>query len=207
MNLLPTENESNRDKRLIYHLTAVQNLPSIHERGLLCRRALAADRVEFRDVADDVILAGRGQFDLDGMVPFHFIPKNPFDYGVVRAYPDEEYVLFGVRRAIAEAQGWSIIPRHPLAEHAQPDVLTWAEGMEAIDWPQLDRTPRPYGEDQDCKLACMAEALCPNAVEFNQITMIFVPTARGEEIVRRVIGDVTWPKLEVNPNMFPSGCK
>jgi len=198
---------SNRDKTFIYHLTAARNIPSIRRHGLLCRSELERLGISFRDVADDKILEGRARFDLDEMVPFHFIPRSPFDYSVVHAHPRRKFVLLGVRRTLAAEQGWSIIPRHPLSAREEPDVLDWEEGIDAIDWSQLDRHPRPYEDDRDCKLACMAEALCPRIVEFDEISIFFVPNEKGLHYLQRKLGDTEGLWVNVNEHMFPKGCR
>lgn len=60
----------NRDKKLVYHLTALDNLESILEHGLLSRREVRQRGLGFANVADTDILAERALHDLDGMVPF-----------------------------------------------------------------------------------------------------------------------------------------
>lgn len=86
-----------RDGKLLYHLTAFENLPSIAEHGLLSRNDLRAHGLLFEDVADPDILRDRG--DLDRYVPFHFFPRNPFDYAVLHRNPGKPMTEANILRA------------------------------------------------------------------------------------------------------------
>lgn len=88
-----------RNGKLLYHLTSLDNLDSIFTNGLQPRAILTNGH--FNDVADSEILASRHHFGLDRYVPFHFFAKNPFDYGVQRAYPNKAFVLVTVLRTVA----------------------------------------------------------------------------------------------------------
>ena len=59
-----------RNGKLIYHLTALENLESILKHGLQPRCELNKDR--FDDVADGEILVSRASHNLGRYVPFHF---------------------------------------------------------------------------------------------------------------------------------------
>nr|WP_051514417.1 DarT ssDNA thymidine ADP-ribosyltransferase family protein [Nitrincola nitratireducens] len=59
--------------KLLYHLTALDNLESILQNGLQSRAALQENK--FEDVADSEILKSRQQHGLDQFVPFHFFAK------------------------------------------------------------------------------------------------------------------------------------
>ncbi len=65
-----------RDQQFIYHLTSIDNVPSIVRRGLLPRAHLDAG---FTDIADPEIIEGRRGEALEQFVPFHWFAKNPFD--------------------------------------------------------------------------------------------------------------------------------
>ncbi|WP_375769883.1 DUF4433 domain-containing protein [Archangium gephyra] len=196
----------NRDKKLVYHLTAIKNLISIKQNGLLSRRSLRKNRINFKDVADSEILDGRSQFDLDAMVPFHFIHKSPFDYAVVHANPKTSFALLCVRRTVARAQGWKIIARHPLSGTESIEVHEWDDGIDSIDWSQMDRDNRDY-DDHECKMVCMAEALSPTNVAFSDISNIFTASEQAKDAVLDALGVEHSRLITVNPSMFPRGCK
>ena len=63
-----------KKQSLIYHLTSLENVPSILDQGLLPRSELT----RFTDVADGDILSSREGLNLQNYVPFHFFARNPF---------------------------------------------------------------------------------------------------------------------------------
>ncbi|NVJ01052.1 DUF4433 domain-containing protein [Myxococcus sp. AM009] len=196
---------SNRNKKLVYHLTAVSNLKSIQERGLLSRHDLGGEILGFKDVAKPDILEGRKTYSLDKMVPFHFICKSPFDYGVIRANPKEAFALLSVNRTYAQQSGWKILARHPLSNGEPLEILEWKEGISSINWNQMDRKDRDYS-DNECKQVCMAEALSPTAVHFDEIRCIFVATEKTKSRILKEIGKKHEGLVLINPNMLPKGC-
>lgn len=196
---------SHRDKKLLYHLTEIANLPGILEQGLLSRAALREMGGPARDVADHEILGGRRLHGLEAMVPFHFINRSPFDYRVVHEHAGGRFVLISVYRSHGRSRGWSIVPRHPLVDHDPPEILSWQDGLDRIDWEQMDRDDRDYN-DRDCRHACMAEALSPRPVPVANFARIYAASDETAEHVRQGLGRIEVP-VTVNPRMFPRGCR
>ena len=189
-----------RDGKLLYHLTSIDNLESILKNGLQSRSEL--DESDFRDVADGDIIESRAQHNLENYVPFHFFARSPFDYGVQRARNDEQFILIAVRRAIAEANKWKVVPRHPLAEEGY-EILSYIEGMDTIDWDLI--AARDY-DDRACKVACMAECLSPSSVSSDKFFAIYVKTEECEEAVKTLIKKYGLPcHVNLNSNMFAGG--
>jgi len=163
--------------KLLYHLTALDNLESILQNGLQSRAALQANM--FEDVADSEILNSRQQHGLDQYVPFLFFAKNPFDYGVQRTHPNKNFVLVTVHRTVAQENNWKIVPRHPLAEEGYK-ILDYYDGIAAINWTLIAK--RDYN-DRACKVACMAECLSPSTVPAEKIFSVYVKTEAAKEVV------------------------
>jgi len=185
------------DKKLLYHLTALENLESILQHGLQPRCELNND--EFNDVADSEILNSRANHNLDRYVPFHFFAKNPFDYGVQRAYPKDDFVLIAVQREIARNKRWLIVPTHPLAEEGY-QLCDYDAGFAAIDWDLLEE--RDY-DDRACKVACMAECLSPDSVPSSLFFSIYVQNIQAESAVNELIGKYNVIcHVNFNPSMF-----
>lgn len=91
--------------KLIYHITHINNLPSILKVGLLSRKKLLRNpSLSFTDIADSEILSKREQYKeaLSQYVLFHFFAKNPFDGAVCKKYGSENMVIISVRRDICE---------------------------------------------------------------------------------------------------------
>ena len=163
-------------KKLIYHLTALKNIPSILEKGLLPRNQLAV----FQDVADKAILEKRQGLVLEGYVPFHWFVNNPFDGIVQKTHKDTPFALIAVRRELAARKNWKILPRHPLA-NSEMELLDYAAGFEAIDWETMNQ--RDY-RDPNCKSVCMAECLAPSTVPASQFFAIYVRNEALEQKIR-----------------------
>lgn len=181
-----------REQKLIYHLTDVDNISSVLDRGLLPRAQLK----DFSDVADPEILERRQKMSLEQWVPFHFFARNPFDGRVKQDHPALKFALIAVKRSTARASNWSVIPRHPLAG-GSIQLMSYDEGFEAIDWKKMNE--RNYA-DSECKSICMAECLAPGPVTPELFSNIFV---HDEETRVRVHELVASRKLDIYVNVNP----
>lgn len=192
---------SKRDGKSLFHMTCIENLPGIIEHGLLDRATLQRRKLIEVDVADAEILDGRGKLGLDSMVPFHFMAKSPFDYRVTREHPRRTFVILLVARDFGRRNGFRVMPRHPLSRGGDVELLDWDVGIDAIDWHQMDKYPRPWETDAECKAVCMAEALSPSPVPFDAVFRVAV---RTEADKRRVIAygvpeRRVWKKADLFP--------
>lgn len=184
-----------KNQKLLYHLTSLVNISSILQRGLLPRAQLES----FADVANPEIIQNRSEYGLDSFVPFHWFANNPFDGRVQRDHPDQSFVLIAVRRILAQAENWAVVPRHPLASGA-PELMNYQQGVAAIDWDTMSR--RDY-HDAECKSICMAECLSPRVVSVSDFFRIYAPTDEVAERVRTIIKRVSVQlEVDVNPGMF-----
>lgn len=186
-----------KDGKLIYHLTALENLESILQHGLQPRFKLGSDK--FEDIADGEILCSRASYRLDHFVPFHFFVKNPFDYGVQRSFPTKDFVLIAIKRSEAFASGWQIVPTHPLAGQGYR-IFDYSTGFAAIDWELMEK--RDY-DDRVCKVTCMAECLSPTVVQPNQIFCIYVKNMRVKGIIDKILNShKIYCHVSINAAMF-----
>jgi hypothetical protein len=184
-----------KNKKLVYHLTPLKNIPSILQSGLLPRNLLTS----FQDIADQEIIQKRKGLVLEGYVPFHWFVNNPFDGIVQKTHKTTPFALIAVQRSVAARSNWKVLPRHPLAND-EMELLDYAAGFEAIDWEEMNR--REY-RDPNCKSVCMAECLAPGPVPVSQFFAIYVQNAELERKVR------TWVNRQsvavgviVNEHMF-----
>ncbi len=190
-----------RNKQLVYHLTALDNLPSILAGGLLSRSALAAGG--FVDVADHEIIDGRRSKKLEEFVPFHFFSKTPFDYAVYHKAPDKPFVLIGVRRTYAKSKGWKIVPSHPLSGGA-PKVMEYDEGFAAINWDLMESESYKYAEHSEYRQTCMAECLSPDPVTADAFLALYVRTGDDKKQVEKILRSAGLNiHVNVMPTMFP----
>ncbi|GKX45260.1 MULTISPECIES: DarT ssDNA thymidine ADP-ribosyltransferase family protein [Pectobacterium] len=178
---MPSE-QSIRDKKLLYHLTCIDNLESIIDTGLRSRSSLKGN---FKDVADGEIIQGRGAKALEEMVPFHFFAGNPFDGRVLVDNKTLEFCMITVQRNVAQKNKWKILPKHPLASEGV-ELMDYDKGMKSIDWEVMDK--RDY-KDTNCKLVCMAECLSTETVLPSSFFCIYVKDASAKKRVEQWVKD------------------
>jgi len=164
-----------KEGKLLYHMTALENLESIIQHGLSPRNEI---KNEFKNVADDRILKKRKEFDLEYYVPFHFFSLTPFAGAVQRDYRGTEFVYLTLHRNKAKEKGFKIIPSHPLNYTGKP--LKWKEGINVINWELMNK--REY-IDNDCCQCCMAESIYKGKINVSQFQFIFVRNIEIKEIV------------------------
>ncbi|WP_414931879.1 DarT ssDNA thymidine ADP-ribosyltransferase family protein [Vibrio europaeus] len=184
-----------KEGKLLYHFTALENLPKILSSQLLPREQLQ----DFVDVADKEILTGREQHSLMSMVPFHFFANNPFDGRVCQVNSKTKFAFIVVRRVHAEAKGWKISPKHPLSGEFR--LLSYADGMEETNWEVMNK--RDF-KTPESKNICMAECLSPNAVSPEDIHAIYVAEDEDRIEVAKLVAEMKLRIfVETKPFMFP----
>ena len=184
-----------KDQQLIYHLTALDNIPSILQNGLLPRSKLR----QFQDIADCEIIQLRKRLSLQDYIPFHFFARNPFDGVVQKNYRNKQFVIIAVRRTLAKIKNWKIIPQHPLANESI-DLLDYNDGMQVIDWETMNR--RDY-RDPYCKNVCMAECLSQMIVTPQMIAVIFIADSKAMATINKLlISSRLNIKIIINAAMF-----
>jgi uncharacterized ubiquitin-like protein YukD len=182
-------------KKLLYHITDIENLPDILKTGLLPRSKLA----NFVDVADSDILASRTKLELENMVPFHFFARNPFDGRVQVDNPQKDFILITMQRSFAERNGWKIIPKHPLASD-DIELMDYQLGFSAINWDKMNE--RDYA-DAESKSVGMAECLSPTAIQASNFFKIFVKSENIKNKVADLLSEFKLSTyLDITQGMF-----
>ncbi|MDD2715659.1 MAG: DarT ssDNA thymidine ADP-ribosyltransferase family protein [Candidatus Wallbacteria bacterium] len=198
-----TEKTKIRNQKLLYHLTALKNLPAIAEHGLLPRSEVIRLGLKYCDIADQEIIQKRTAYKLDDFLPFHFFAKNPFQGAVIKAHPDTEFILITIRRGHAKKNGFKILVKHPLSGQFfdEPEILDYAEGMEQIDWDAMET--RDYRAEH-CKQVCMAECLSPGVITIRDFFCIYVRTPETMKKIVKYLNskNLYSPKIDVLSEMF-----
>lgn len=152
-----------KNKPTLFHLTTFDNIPNILQYGLRSRYELGNHSgILKRDVANKDIIEFRKEHDITKYIPFHFMIHSPFA-GDVMTDPcksNATFVYIVISRKYAEANGFKIIPKHPMcreykSSHEVP-LYDYKEGFEKIDWDNMDK--RAFN-DYDSKIACLAECV------------------------------------------------
>lgn len=175
-----------KNGNLLYHLTSLENLQAILSNSLRARGSLQ----RFKDVADKKIVAYRQQNDLNGLVPFHFIPGSPFAGVVQSQYPNGEFVYITLKRSTAKSRNFKIIVQHPLSL-TNPMLYDYDKGIEEIDWEMMKK--RDYS-DPICKKVCMAECLASENIQPKDFHAIYCKDEAAkkkiEDICKHILGNI-----------------
>lgn len=188
--------------KLLYHITHIDNIPSILKYGLLSREELKnLNNIAFKDIADQDIIEKRKGHALENYVLFHFFSKNPFDGIVCQKYGSKKMAIIAIYRPKSE-NNFFIIPTHPL-DAEEPDIYPYDEGFQLVKWDILDDFQNRDYHNSMIKKACMAECLSSERIDPDEIAYIYV---YNDEIRRKLVNKIPSKyidKISVNKNMFP----
>ena len=189
--------------KLLYHMTHISNAESIFENGLLSRASLIEQHQRFQSIADEEILRERDELNdpLSHYVPFHFMARNPFDYGVCHDHGSDNMMIITVRRDRFKNDA-KVIPEHPLSG-CKPDIYPYEEGIQRIRWDILDDLDNRDYKDHDIKMACMAECLIDDRVDVSDFFKIYV---NSQSTMKRI--EPFWYRCKgliasIDERMFP----
>ena len=184
-----------RTKKLLYHLTKLDNLDSILENGLVCRQIVKTNNMNFSDVADQGIISKRTLLGLDKFIPFHFHPYSSFDVAVKNTFK-EEFIYICIRREFARENNFKILPRHPLSSE-EYELFGYDQGFNKIDWEAMHT---PGTEDDYIKNVKMAECLTDEIIYANCFHCIYVKSEDTKHLIREKLnqrGIQTPPYIDV----------
>lgn len=194
--------EGVREKKLLYHLTKVNNMETIIKYGLLPRRYLSEHSMFFGDVADPQIISRREELGLDKYTPFHFHPYSAFDVAVKNSYSTEKFVYICIKRALAEFNNFKILIKHPLSQ--QECVLyDYAEGINKIDWNTMEKVGTIDEYSRNVK---MAECLTDKCIPAELFQCVYVPDEATKSYIEKLFQDKGImeqpPYVNVQPKWF-----
>lgn len=194
--------EGVREKKLLYHLTKVNNMETIINYGLLSRRHLLERNMIFEDVADSQIINKRKDLGLDKYTPFHFHPYSAFDLAVKKKYSTEKFVYICIKRALAEFNNFEILIKHPLSQ--QDCVLyDYIDGMNNIDWDTMETAG---AVDEYSRNVKMAECLTDKCIPADLFQCVYVPDEKVKQYIERLFLDKGImeqpPYVNIQPQWF-----
>ena len=166
-----------KNKKLLYHLTRLDNMESIIMNGLQPRRLLK--NKDFFDVADANILDKRELLQLDQFVPFHSHPYSAFDVAVKHTYANEKFVYICIKRALAEFNDFKILVKHPLSQQ-ECILYNYTEGINRIDWETMEK----IGQNDDyTRNVKMAECLSSKCISPELFQCVYVPDVQTQKYI------------------------
>ena len=177
--------ENTRKKKLLYHLTELENMTSIIEYGLLSRKDIRSKGIKYRDVADSEIISIREMLGLDGYIPFHFHPYSAFDVAVKKSRPEDKFVYITIKRELAAIANFKILVKHPLSQE-ECVLYDYEEGINLIDWDTMETVGT---DDTYSKNVKMAECLSIKPIDAALIQCVYVPDDWTKEYVEQLFWD------------------
>ncbi len=169
--------ETAKTGKLLYHLTKLDNLESIIKYGLLPRKKVIEQKINFGDIANPEIISKRTELGLDAYTPFHFHPYSAFDVAVKHSYQEQDMIYLCFDRELARMNHFKILPLHPLS--AEECILyDYDEGFQRIDWGTMMEKNRI---DDYAKHVKMAECLTEKTIPINHFKCIYVPSEDVKE--------------------------
>lgn len=169
--------ETAKTGKLLYHLTKLDNLESIIKYGLLPRKKVIEQKINFGDIANPEIISKRTELGLDAYTPFHFHPYSAFDVAVKHTYQEQDMIYLCFDRELARINHFKILPLHPLS--AEECILyDYDEGFQRIDWGTMMEKNRT---DDYAKHVKMAECLTEKTIPINHFKCIYVPSEDVKE--------------------------
>lgn len=178
--------ENTRNKKLLYHLTELDNMASIIDYGLLSRAMVKEKGLRYSDVADPEIIDRREKLGLDGYIPFHFHPYSAFDVAVKKSRHDDKFVYITVKRELAALAGFKILVKHPLSQE-ECELFDYEDGIAKIDWDTMETVG---ADDTYSKNVKMAECLSDKPIPAALIQCVYVP----DEWIKEYVEQLFWDK-------------
>lgn len=187
----------------IYHITHIQNLPSILRAGCLwsdsqrIRQGIQVTNIGHRNIKTrrlhrSVPVAAKGM--LGDYVPFNFCPRSVMLYVVGKGHADYPggqseiiHLVSTMQTAIATGRPWAFTDRHAELRHAAyyDDLGSLGE----VEWPVM---PRAQWSEPDIKEVRQAEFLVHDWLRWDAILQIGVI---DDEMVGRV-GSLLGPSAQ-----------
>ncbi len=152
-------------------------MESIIKYGLLPRKKVIEQKINFGDIANSEIISKRTELGLDAYTPFHFHPYSAFDVAVKHTYQEQDMIYLCFDRELARMNRFKILPLHPLS--AEECILyDYDEGFQRIDWGTMMEKNRT---DDYAKHVKMAECLTEKIIPINHFKCIYVPSEDVKE--------------------------
>jgi len=176
-----------QDGKLLYHVTAVENLENIFKYNLLSREDALSKNLLKVDIADSEIIKKRKELNILNYIPFHFFEPTAFTGAVFNNNPDKAFCSITILRSFAQQQNFKICTAHPLSTEPIPEIFDYEVGFDAINWDKAEE--RNYN-DSISKNACMAECLAVSPVKTEDFFNIYVANEETKNYVEHIASTI-----------------
>jgi len=189
------------DNFMVWHLTNINNVPTILEDGLLSRNLLKEKKRVFIDNSPDDLTEKRSRLGFDDYVPFHFFPLNPYDIFEFQRNRDREEIFCFLTvkdEDVIKLGGKAVLG---YSNHkGSVEFLDYGKTLKKID---DIRQHTDYMKRKE-KFDALGECLIPHRVSPEYIYSIVIGSETHRDIIEEFV-DLYIPKgllIEVKPGYF-----
>jgi hypothetical protein len=176
-----------QDGKLLYHVTAVENLENIFKNNLLSREDALSKNLLKVDIANSEIILKRKELNILNYIPFHFFEPTAFTGTIFNNNPDKSFCSITILRTFAKEQNFKICTAHPLSIEPLPQIFDYEVGFNSINWYKAEE--RNYN-DSISKNACMAECLAVSPVKTEDFFSIYVANDDTKNYVEHIASKI-----------------
>jgi hypothetical protein len=199
--------------RPLFHLTHLDNMPGIAQRGLLCRKRMLEEGIPYVDLSDPGCQSRRTARALDGrhldlhrFVPLFLNPRNPMLFRLIRSLQESGQ---GGALAILEISGdpalWhTSLLADGIASSADTRLFHASEpALEALDWSAIDN-PSWADAPREQKRKTMAEVLVNRTLAPRHIRKVWVqkPSALQSLAQRLSLAELVHCRVDADQELF-----
>lgn len=191
------------DQPSVFHITHVDNLASVAERGLLCDNAVAEVALDFRGIAYVGLKADRAAKQVDcgpggtlaDYVPFYFAPRSPMLYTIYRGnvpgaegqHPYIVHLRFDLQE-LFEAQPCVFTNGHAVIEMS--DFFEDLDGLDQVPWGVMEERYWSQDGTGEMRRQRQAEFLAWAHVPWEMVLEIGVMNATCKALAEEAIAGV-----------------
>lgn len=174
----------------LFHITPIENLPSIQEKGLLPREALQDRGTSFGDISMAGPQKTRRAKGLHDKVPLYYNARNPMMYK--RKDRIGDLCVLGINPNILKREDVIITTGNAAASRTQSREYTGWWNLRKVDW-KVVWANRWTDYDDGARKRC-AEALVPNSVTPGHIDTVYVGSRKATRKVNEM--ETPWRPIQ-----------
>ncbi len=160
-----------------YHITHIDNLKSILEKGIFSRSKCTGNNIQIKDIADREVLAKRiiQNHDIVRYVPLYFASNTPMLYNVMNKYK-ENVVMLEISKEIIALEN-TYFTNGNYASDETDGVYDNIRNLEKLEWDIIYSTRPAYNNvaDHSYKSARMSEILVMDYLPVKYIKGFYLP--------------------------------
>lgn len=188
----------------LFHITHIENIPSILEHGILSHNEIKNKNINFNPIFNIDVIKKREEIHKGGRnlldnANLYFNPRNPMMCKIAKSKLGENISVLCINKNIAKNE--SVLISDGNAASWNTEFNNYDEGIKLIlnQWSLINSSCWDANTEQS--RAMMAECLVPNMISPKHIEMIYVPTEKTKIQVEKLINSRDFPVI-VNCRIF-----